>query len=267
MRPGLPLGGREGTRIRPGAARLRRRRSSAQPAGRVALPPGRSVRPSWRPRPAKAPFATPWLAPDAIRCRRPGSEDLVPVSPRNPACTSSWTCRRCSRDPDFRIRTGTRKARFENVVRPVRIIMSVRAPVAVPVHFHCGRVMSSSTLRFNLLFSFATVLAFGPAGPARGQQEQAVLSGIQYLRGRAANQQVGETAMIALALIKADTPKTDPVLTSVHRQDPEAVHQQRIRPGAEGGARHLRGGRRGDGPVQPGERGQPRRARPGRQLT
>lgn len=53
--------------------------------------------------------------------------------------------------------------------------------------------------------------------PARGQLEQqdpAVLSGIQYLRGRAAHQQVGETAMIALAMLKADTPKTDPVLVS-----------------------------------------------------
>ncbi|WP_165219304.1 HEAT repeat domain-containing protein [Aquisphaera insulae] len=45
------------------------------------------------------------------------------------------------------------------------------------------------------------------------QQEQAVLSGIQYLRGVAPGEgQVGETAMIALALIKADVPKSDPVL-------------------------------------------------------
>jgi HEAT repeats len=50
--------------------------------------------------------------------------------------------------------------------------------------------------------------------PASGQQEQAVNSGIQYLRGVASNKQVGETAMIALALIKADTPKADPVLGS-----------------------------------------------------
>src|SRR4051812_5404586 len=73
--------------------------------------------------------------------------------------------------------------------------------------------MSPSKMHFNLLLSSAAMLAFGPCGSARGQQEQAVLSGIQYLRGRVASQQVGETAMIALALIKADTPKTDPVLT------------------------------------------------------
>lgn len=50
--------------------------------------------------------------------------------------------------------------------------------------------------------------------PARAQQEQVVLNGLQYLRGVAANKQVGETAMIALALIKCDTPKSDPVLSS-----------------------------------------------------
>ncbi|MGA2705796.1 MAG: hypothetical protein ABSH35_32535 [Isosphaeraceae bacterium] len=69
------------------------------------------------------------------------------------------------------------------------------------------------------LLAFLAVLGVIPAAqaPARAQQEQqepAVLSGIQYLRGRAANQQVGETAMIALAMLKADAPKTDPVLAS-----------------------------------------------------
>lgn len=49
---------------------------------------------------------------------------------------------------------------------------------------------------------------------AQAEQEPAALSGIQYLRGQAASNQVGETAMIALAMIKADTPKTDPVLAS-----------------------------------------------------
>ncbi len=69
------------------------------------------------------------------------------------------------------------------------------------------------------LLAFLAVLGMISAGrvPAPAQQEQqepAVLSGIQYLRGRAANQQVGETAMIALALLKADTPPTDRVLAS-----------------------------------------------------
>ncbi|QEH33881.1 hypothetical protein OJF2_24130 [Aquisphaera giovannonii] len=56
------------------------------------------------------------------------------------------------------------------------------------------------------------LMALGTA-PARGQQEQAVMAGVQYLRGAAATQgQVGESAMIALAMIKADVPKSDPVL-------------------------------------------------------
>ena len=52
------------------------------------------------------------------------------------------------------------------------------------------------------------------AGPARAQQEPAVARGLEFLRGHTANQQVGETAMIALALIKADVPKGDPVLAA-----------------------------------------------------
>src|SRR5208337_1829627 len=69
------------------------------------------------------------------------------------------------------------------------------------------------------LLAFLAVLGVLSAAPApacaqQEQQEPAVLSGIQYLRGRAANQPVGETAMIALAMLKADTPPTDPVLAS-----------------------------------------------------
>jgi hypothetical protein len=60
------------------------------------------------------------------------------------------------------------------------------------------------------------VLELTLAAPGRvlAQQEQAVLSGVQYLRGHTTNQRVGETAMIALTLLKADTPKTDPVLST-----------------------------------------------------
>ena len=74
--------------------------------------------------------------------------------------------------------------------------------------------MSRPARQLVLLFLvlLGAVLLTGPL--AHGQQEPAVASGIQFLRSRASNQQVGETAMIALALIKADTPKTDPVLAS-----------------------------------------------------
>src|SRR4051812_44803365 len=61
----------------------------------------------------------------------------------------------------------------------------------------------------------ALLAIFSPlTGSARAQQEQAVSRGVEFLRSHAGNQQVGETAMIALALIKADVPKNDPVLTS-----------------------------------------------------
>ena len=46
------------------------------------------------------------------------------------------------------------------------------------------------------------------------QQEPAVLSGIQYLKGQASRQQVGEAAMVALALLKADVPVDDPALAA-----------------------------------------------------
>ncbi len=54
---------------------------------------------------------------------------------------------------------------------------------------------------------------------ARAQQEQqepAVLAGVQYLRGRAMNQQVGEAAMTALGMLKADVPSTDPAVASCY---------------------------------------------------
>jgi hypothetical protein len=48
---------------------------------------------------------------------------------------------------------------------------------------------------------------------ALAQQEQAVLSGVQYLRAHSTHLQAGESAMIALALIKAEVPANDPALT------------------------------------------------------
>ncbi len=46
------------------------------------------------------------------------------------------------------------------------------------------------------------------------QQEAAVQGGIQYLRTRLANQGAGESAMIALAMIKAEIPAADPALVA-----------------------------------------------------
>jgi hypothetical protein len=73
--------------------------------------------------------------------------------------------------------------------------------------------MSGGPVRLIVAFVAAAGLGCALARSARAQQDQAVRSGIQYLKGRAANLQVGETAMIALALVKAGTPASDPVLS------------------------------------------------------
>lgn len=61
---------------------------------------------------------------------------------------------------------------------------------------------------------FCGILLAADAGTATAQQEAAVQSGVAYLRNRAGKLQVGETAMIALAMIKAEVPPTDPALSA-----------------------------------------------------
>ena len=62
------------------------------------------------------------------------------------------------------------------------------------------------------------LLALAPGAPgvgtARAQQEQAVLSAVQYLRGAHGSKGTGETAMIALGLLKAEVPTSDPALAA-----------------------------------------------------
>jgi len=62
----------------------------------------------------------------------------------------------------------------------------------------------------SVVLVFAIVLAAN--GSAFAQQDPAVLSGIQYLRKYIRGQATGQTAMIALAMIKAEVPATDPDL-------------------------------------------------------
>jgi hypothetical protein len=58
-------------------------------------------------------------------------------------------------------------------------------------------------------------LLLGPGGrPALAQQESAVLGGVQFLRGRAGGLGAGESAMIALAMLKAEVPGSDPTLAA-----------------------------------------------------
>jgi hypothetical protein len=48
-----------------------------------------------------------------------------------------------------------------------------------------------------------------PTPEAVGQLEPALAGGVQFLRGRAGTQQVGESALMALALLKSDVPEND----------------------------------------------------------
>ncbi len=68
-------------------------------------------------------------------------------------------------------------------------------------------------MRFFIL-SMTAIAALSSPSFAFAQQDPAVSRGISYLRGKAGNGQTGETALIALAMLKADVPVTDPTLTA-----------------------------------------------------
>jgi Prenyltransferase and squalene oxidase repeat len=61
-----------------------------------------------------------------------------------------------------------------------------------------------------VLYGAALVLAY--SGSAVAQQEPAVLSGVQYLKSHYGSRPPGEMAMIALGLVKAEVPHSDPAL-------------------------------------------------------
>ena len=63
---------------------------------------------------------------------------------------------------------------------------------------------------FALAFGYALTCA----GGLRADNDPAVQRGILYLRGRASSQPVGESALIALALLKAEFPATDPTVAA-----------------------------------------------------
>ena len=60
---------------------------------------------------------------------------------------------------------------------------------------------------------------------ARAQQEPAVENGVRFLRGHYAGKQAGESAMIALGLLKAEVPHSDAGNPGLHRESPYAVYQ------------------------------------------
>ena len=52
------------------------------------------------------------------------------------------------------------------------------------------------------------------AGSSHAQQEPAVMSGVQFLKSHYSGQPPGESAMIALALLKAELPSGDPAIAA-----------------------------------------------------
>jgi hypothetical protein len=65
-----------------------------------------------------------------------------------------------------------------------------------------------------LLLVLAGLSVLGLAPPVRADNDPLVLKGLEFLRGRAGASQVGETALIALAMLKAEVPPTDPALAA-----------------------------------------------------
>ncbi len=61
---------------------------------------------------------------------------------------------------------------------------------------------------------FCGLLATSPGVPARAEQDAAVQRAIQYMRSRAGSQGLGESALMALAMLKAEVPATDPALAT-----------------------------------------------------
>jgi hypothetical protein len=78
------------------------------------------------------------------------------------------------------------------------------------------------------------VAALASPAPALAQQEPAVVSAVQYLKGHALRS-TGESAMIALALLKAEVPASDPVvqgcIAKVKARFASSAYQPELPPG------------------------------------
>lgn len=64
----------------------------------------------------------------------------------------------------------------------------------------------------SLIVLFLGVLSPDWVSSVQAQQDPAVGRAVQFLRGRAGREQVGETALIALAMLKAEVPPGDPAV-------------------------------------------------------
>ena len=95
-----------------------------------------------------------------------------------------------------------------------------------------------------ILASWAMVLVLVGPDAARAQQEPAVQSGVQYLRAHYAGKSAGESAMIALGLLKAEVPPSDPAVQACIAKIRTRFTSSAYQPGDGGRSRDLRGDRR-----------------------
>ena len=90
---------------------------------------------------------------------------------------------------------------------------------------------------FRLAVTGLAMTLFAPLGEALAVNPASVEKGVAFLRNRAAGQQVGETALIALALLKADVPPGDPTVVkcieTLRNQIKSGGYEPQRRPGAD----------------------------------
>lgn len=75
--------------------------------------------------------------------------------------------------------------------------------------------MAQAGFKAGFVLGLGCLLAGAGAQPAAAQQEAAVQAGIQYLRSRASSQATGQSAMIALTMLKAEVPHNDKTLVAL----------------------------------------------------
>src|SRR6185312_3240122 len=75
-----------------------------------------------------------------------------------------------------------------------------------------GHRIMSCALRKWIVCGFAVVLIMSAGTGARGDSDPAVQRGLAFLEARASQLKTGESAMVALAFIKAEVPASNPGL-------------------------------------------------------
>ena len=75
-------------------------------------------------------------------------------------------------------------------------------------------MMTGKISRIGTVLCCAAAFTLGFPGAGLAEQDRAVLAAVQFLKAHSAGRPAGEQAMIALALLKAEVPPSDPVLQS-----------------------------------------------------